>query len=207
MSPAATAASPTSTAPGMVGVGHPGPASRSPTAATGGREARAKAPSGPADMRSDASPPRNAHQTPSRAPAAIDHEAATNIGSDGRAPPTAMSGATVPWRRAAASGIRTPRTKRIVPPSRDHVAVDTPSFAVRSGVRAPAQRARRRCGRGMLDLELVFELRERILVAELCANVDQDQPERRGDGHRDEDAEQTVQRATGQQRKDHDGGM
>ena len=47
-------------------------------------------------MRSDTIPPRNAHHTPSRAPAAIDHDAATNIGSEGRALPTAIKGATVP---------------------------------------------------------------------------------------------------------------
>ena len=59
----------------------------------------------------------------------------------------------------------------------------------------------------MRDLELLFELRERILVAELCANVDQDQAKGRCDRNRDEDAEETVERASGQQREDHDGGM
>src|SRR5713101_4896226 len=78
-SPAARAASPTSTAPATIGVGRPGPASRSPTAATGGSEASANAPSGPPEMRSETIPPRNAHHTPSRAPAATDQEAATNI--------------------------------------------------------------------------------------------------------------------------------
>src|SRR5439155_26463477 len=127
-SPAASAASPTSTAPATIGVARPEPASRSPTAATGGSEASAKAPSGPAEMRSETIPPRNAHHTPSRAPAATDQDAATNIGSEGRAPPTAIKGATVPWRRAAPNGISTPSRKRIVSPSRDQAAVDTPSF-------------------------------------------------------------------------------
>src|SRR5947209_3052883 len=198
MSPAANAARPTSTAPGRIAVGRPGPVPRRPTAATGGSEASANAPKGPPDMRSDTIPPRNAHHTPSRAPAAIDHDAATNIGSEGRAPPTAIKGATVPCRSAAASGIRTPRTKRIVPPSRDQAAVDTPSFAACSGLGAPAKSTGRRCRRcRMRDLELLFELRERILVAKLRAHVDQDQTKGRRDRNRDEDAEQTVERASG----------
>src|SRR5207245_11269483 len=110
MSPAANAARPTSTAPGRIAVGRPGPVSRRPTAATGGSEASANAPKGPPDMRADTIPPRNAHHTPSRAPAAIDHHAATHTGSEGRAPPTAITGATVPRTPAAASGIGTPQT-------------------------------------------------------------------------------------------------
>src|SRR5256714_4634149 len=208
MSPAASAASPTRTAPGRMAVGRPGPPSRSPTAATGGSEASANAPRGPPEMRSDTIPPRNAHHTPSRAPAAIDHDAATNIGSEGRAPPTAIKGATVPWRSAAASGIRTPRTNLIVPASRDQAAVDTPSFAAGSGGRAPTDRTGRRSGwRRMRHVELLLELRERIFIAQLRANVDEDQAKRRCDGNRDEHAEQTVERAAGEQREDHDRGM
>src|SRR5438132_12581020 len=108
MNPAARAASPTRTAPATTGVGRLGPASWRPTAATGGNDASANAPSGPPEIRSETSPPRMAHQTPSRAPAATDQAAATNIGNDGRAPPTAISGATVRGRTVAANGPRRP---------------------------------------------------------------------------------------------------
>src|SRR2546430_15216166 len=111
MNPAARAASPTRTAPATTGVGRLGPASWRPTAATGGNDASANAPSGPPEIRSETSAPRKAHQTPSRAPAATDQEAATNIGSDGRAPPKAISGATVPGRGAAGNGTTMPNRR------------------------------------------------------------------------------------------------
>ena len=70
-------------------------------------------------------PPTKAHQTASRAPAATDHAAATNIGSDGRTPPIATSGATVPCRIAAATGITIASASRTELPSRDQVVAAT----------------------------------------------------------------------------------
>src|SRR5438309_11960177 len=99
--------------------------SPSPTAATGTSDARASAPSGPPERRSLARPPTNAHHTASRAPAATDQAAATNNGSEGRAPPMVMNGATVPCSNAAASGISSPSARRTELPSRDQVVPAT----------------------------------------------------------------------------------
>ena len=55
----------------------------------------------------------------------------------------------------------------------------------------------------MLDLELFFELREGVLVAQLCAHVDKHETQRRRDRHRDQNTQQTEERAACQQGEDH----
>src|SRR6266508_5504303 len=115
-SPAPSVATPTSTAPLTADRGRD-VISPSPTAATGISEASASAPRGPPDRRSAASPPTNAHQTASRAPAATDQEAATSTGRLGRAPATDTNGTTDPWRSAAASGMTMASPKRTEPSS------------------------------------------------------------------------------------------
>src|SRR5438093_12729536 len=62
----------------------------------------------------------------------------------------------------------------------------------------------RRRGRRVRDLELELELRERVLVTELCTDVDEDQAERGSHRYGDKNTEQAVQGAAGEQREDHD---
>src|SRR5437870_13792686 len=76
-------------------------------------------------------------------------------------------------------------------------------------MRAPAHGPRR----GMLRYrlvdarELLLQLRERILVLQLRAYVDEHEPQRGGEGNCDEDAEEAKKRSAAQQREDDDGGM
>src|SRR2546430_12594437 len=75
-------------------------------------------------------------------------------------------------------------------------------------MRAPAHGPRR----GMLRYrlvharELLLQLRERILVPQLRAYVDEHEPQRGGQGNCDEDAEEAKERTAAQQREDDDGG-
>ena len=148
----------------------------------------------------------NASQTASRAPAATDQEAATSTGRLGRAPAMVTSGTTDPWRRAAASGMTMASAKRTEPSSGNGGTLRPPRRYADAvlGTRSPRNPRRidglpHRLGRlGELDLEL----REGILVAELRADVDQDQPQRGRERDREDDAEETEDRAARQQRED-----
>ena len=51
----------------------------------------------------------------------------------------------------------------------------------------------------MRDLELLLELRERILVAKLCPHVDEDKAKRRCNRYGHKNAEQAIESAPGKQ--------
>src|SRR5207244_5180162 len=182
-----------------------------PTSATGTSAASACAPSGPPESRSAARPPTNAHQTPSRAPAATDQQAATSTTRFGRAPPMEIDGATDPCRSAATSGTTMARATRTtsllcggtrIPPA--CYAPRTRSLGADPGADTGGLGLRRaRVGRGR---ELLAERRERVFVAELRADIDENEAERGGDRHREHDAQQAERRAARQQGEDDDRG-